>query len=222
MPSTTIKCLTVAVACLVLPVSASATTADRNPIRYAVENNNRLFVAGDDARYVNDLHLYLQCVARAGANYIGNGPNCAEYRDRGRRVPVEVPDLRLGPLAAEYRVQYDKALLAHPKGYATSGLRRVRFKVDEAWRQSSGQQLTGCHWFFATKSGEVEVPSLDCGPVLREVDLALSSEGTEFSWHADVRLVVEFAGGSKITFDKAAVVRDFLIVVVCSPKPIPS
>lgn len=207
-------CLIVGVLFLVLTNVAFAQAEPVTPIRYAVEENNRLFVDDDSKRYAEDLHLYLHCVARKVGSYIADGPVCNDYRQRAHASSIEVPDLRTGPVDKEYRVRYDKVLLAHPPGYAVDGRRRVRFYLSEAWWQSNSPQVTGCHWTFTTTGGQIDVLSANCTPVVQEADLLLSNDGKELSWQAEVRLTVQLASGSSLVLETKATVHDFLIVAM--------
>ena len=200
---------------------ASAQTADASAIRYEVESNNRFFLDGESTRYVDDLNLYLRCTARKDGKYNiadKDDRDCADYRGlmlgaKSGSDQIVVPDLRTDAVQG-YRVRYDRAALAHPGDYVVDGRRRVFFSLNEEWRKDKGMKVSACHWTFRTLENSVEVYSQRCAPIGRDVVLALSSDGKNLAWQADVTLTLELSSGASVTLETKVIVRDVLIVAM--------
>jgi hypothetical protein len=182
---------------------------DSNPIRYRVDENNRLFINGDSRRYVDDLNTYLRC-----AEIEDQTQECQDYRVRGTVNKVLVPNLRTGAAFDAYQVQYDKVRGEHPKNYPTDGRRKLFFFVDPKWPTQTHGGLVLCRWRVTSSGIPIDLASTSCSSAEHEVTLAMSDSGAKMSYSATAALTVEFSDGTQAQFASEVFVRDFMIVAL--------
>lgn len=185
--------------------------ASSYPIRYVVEDNNRLFLPGQSDRFVGDLNVYLRCTNDRPRD---TGEKCERYRKEGAVKGLVVPNLRSGAPLDEYKVRYDKVTHQHPDGYALERQRRISLSIDGKWRGPNSAEPQRCRWTVADRAGLVAIANESCESAPHDVTLTLSSNGERLSWEGRVEVVIEHEGGVSPPFFIDAVVRDVLIVAM--------
>jgi GDSL-like Lipase/Acylhydrolase len=178
-------------------------------IRYAVLDNNRLFLDGDNDRYVRDLHTYLYCESPAGRG----SSECEDYNKAAIRNGADVPNLRTDA-NLKYRVRYDDIRLAYPSDYATSGSRQVKFWLGDDWFIHNSKSVRRCHWLIDAPEGRIERLAEGCTPIVYATELLPSGDGADLTWRAHVTLTIDFQDGASQVWETTVVVRDFLIVAM--------
>lgn len=219
------------------PIAALAQPVQQpTPVAYRIVHNNRIFLAGEDSRFVEDLHVYMRCAQfkKTGEPW-DTTADCISYRAAGALPGILVPNLRseqqyrehsksdtdtsdaarLAGNSNEYRIRYDKTFGRFSRDYVTDGRREIELSLNEYWLADAPVRPRNCRWRIEPLVGVVqEFGSADCRPTPISVDLSLAADGKTFDYSAKVTLSFELSDGGAKSFSETLYTRDVLIVAM--------